>query len=299
MGAKRTTGWLHSALAVAAGGLLWASAAVHLDLYVTGYRRIPTIGTLFLLQAATGVALGIAVVATSRSARPRGSTAGLASLSGAAFALGTVIAYSLSRAVGLFGFHELPSTAGLAAGVLEVGAFLAFGALFVEARAGSPASTALSVAQASTVQERATSSKPKPARAFRALTVMTAAIGMALLATVLTLGLGSPASPTKPSGHQGGAPSAHLAVLHVRISGFGFHPARIRARPGEVIAVTNDDQVTHTMTAVPGAVPDGRFNTGYVAPGRTVRIRAPRQPGGYAFYCSIHPFMKGVLSVAP
>jgi plastocyanin len=299
MGTNSSTGRVRSTLAVAAGGLLWASAAVHLDLYVTGYRRIPTIGTLFLLQAAVGVALGIAVVMTFRSARPRGPMAGLASLSGAAFALSNVVAYSLSRAVGLFGFHEQPSTAGLAAGVLEVAAFLALGALFVEARAGSSASTARSVAQASPAQVSASASKPKPARASRARLVMTAAMGMASLAAVLTLGPGSPASPTKPSGHQAGAPSAHLAVLHVRISGFGFHPARIRARPGEVIAVTNDDQVTHTMTAVPGGVPDGRFSTGYVGPGRTVRIRAPREPGGYDFYCSIHPFMKGVLIVTP
>ena len=45
-------------LADSGGGLLIATAAIHLDLYLTGYRTIPTIGWLFLLQ----------VIAASRSA---------------------------------------------------------------------------------------------------------------------------------------------------------------------------------------------------------------------------------------
>ncbi len=49
------------ALTVGGISLLWASAAVYLDLYATGYRRIPTIGTLFLLQGGIGVGLGVAV----------------------------------------------------------------------------------------------------------------------------------------------------------------------------------------------------------------------------------------------
>ena len=44
--------------AVAGAGLLAAAGAIHLDLYLTGYRTIPTIGWLFLLQviAAFGLA---------------------------------------------------------------------------------------------------------------------------------------------------------------------------------------------------------------------------------------------------
>jgi hypothetical protein len=37
-------------LRVAGAGLLIAAGAIHLDLYLTGYRTIPTIGWLFLLQ---------------------------------------------------------------------------------------------------------------------------------------------------------------------------------------------------------------------------------------------------------
>jgi hypothetical protein len=35
------------ALRLAGGGLLIATGAIHLDLYLTGYRSIPTIGWLF------------------------------------------------------------------------------------------------------------------------------------------------------------------------------------------------------------------------------------------------------------
>ena len=48
------------------GGLLVATAAVHLDLYLTGYRHIPTIGVLFLLQVIVAFLLGLLVLVLSR-----------------------------------------------------------------------------------------------------------------------------------------------------------------------------------------------------------------------------------------
>ena len=51
-------------LRVLGAALLFASAAIHLDLYVTGYRTIPTIGALFLLQMISAFALGVVVLLT-------------------------------------------------------------------------------------------------------------------------------------------------------------------------------------------------------------------------------------------
>ena len=129
--------------------------------------------------------------------------------------------------------------------------------------------------------------------------VASAAAAVALAAVVLVLGAvhGPSAPSTTARGERALASSPARSVVHVRISDYEFRPGRVRARPGEVVAVTNDDQVTHTMTAIPGSRPFGRFDTGYVDPGRTVRLRAPRMPGSYASYCSIHNFMKGVLVV--
>jgi predicted lipoprotein with Yx(FWY)xxD motif len=66
-------------------GLLWATAGLHLDLYLTGYRTIPTIGWLFLFQVIAGLGLGVQF--------------------------------------GLFGFREVRTTAGIVAGIIEVAAF--------------------------------------------------------------------------------------------------------------------------------------------------------------------------------
>ena len=64
------------ALRVTGAGLLAASAGIHLDLYLTGYRSVPVIGWLFLLQVIAGFALA-AVVLAPRSrfpaTRPGGS----------------------------------------------------------------------------------------------------------------------------------------------------------------------------------------------------------------------------------
>jgi hypothetical protein len=50
------------ALRPAGGGLLIATGAIHLDLYLTGYSSIPTIGWLFLLQVIAAFGLGAAVL---------------------------------------------------------------------------------------------------------------------------------------------------------------------------------------------------------------------------------------------
>jgi hypothetical protein len=78
---RTVTGWPRLALRVAGAGLLAATAAMHLDLYLTGYRTIPTIGWLFLLQVIAGFALALAVLVTGSR---------LAAAAGAGFALSTL-----------------------------------------------------------------------------------------------------------------------------------------------------------------------------------------------------------------
>jgi len=107
-------------LRVVGAGLLIATAAVHLDLYVTGYNTIPTIGPLFLFQVIVGFGLGLAVLATGSR---------LAAAAGALFALSTLGGYLLTVQFGLFGFREVRTTAGIVAGLLEVLAFVALGVL--------------------------------------------------------------------------------------------------------------------------------------------------------------------------
>ena len=115
-------GWLRPALRISGAGLLAATAAIHLDLYLTGYRNIPTIGWLFLLQVIAGFALAVAVLATGNQV--------VAAL-GAGFAVSTLAGYLLSIWFGLFGFKEVRTTAGIVAGIIEVAAFAVLALLAV------------------------------------------------------------------------------------------------------------------------------------------------------------------------
>ena len=91
---------LGATAAFALGGalLIW-SAFIHFHLWseTDGYRSIPTIGPLFLLQSITALVIGIGVVAIRRL---------WAAVVGMGFALTTIAGFLLSVAVGLFGFKD-------------------------------------------------------------------------------------------------------------------------------------------------------------------------------------------------
>src|SRR5580700_12332062 len=101
-------------LGIAGAALLVASGAIHLDLYLTGYRTIPTIGPLFLLQVIAAFVLAAAILITRNW---------VAEAAGALFAVSVLGGYLLSLWVGLFGFTEVRTTAGIVAGIIDVAAF--------------------------------------------------------------------------------------------------------------------------------------------------------------------------------
>jgi predicted lipoprotein with Yx(FWY)xxD motif len=135
---RPVAGWPRLVLRVTGGGLLIATASIHLDLYLTGFRNIPTIGWLFILQVIAAFALGLAALASGSR---------LVAAAGAGFAIATLGGYLLSMWVGLFGFKEVRTTAGIVAGVIEVGAIAALGYLALTPAPGRqavPASPAAS-----------------------------------------------------------------------------------------------------------------------------------------------------------
>ena len=76
---------------------LAVSAAIHAYLYIHGYQHIPTIGTAFLIQASVSFAVAVLIVAGG----PWWLQWAAAALAG-----GSLVAFVLSRTVGLFGFTE-------------------------------------------------------------------------------------------------------------------------------------------------------------------------------------------------
>jgi hypothetical protein len=83
---------------VGVGLTLAVSGVIHAYLYVHGYRHIPTIGPSFLLQASVSCAVAVLILVGG----PR-----WLQWAGGALAAGSLVAFALSRTVGLFGFSEI------------------------------------------------------------------------------------------------------------------------------------------------------------------------------------------------
>jgi drug/metabolite transporter (DMT)-like permease len=115
------------ALAVA----LAVSGASHAYLYIHGYHHIPTIGTAFVVQASASFALALLIVIGGPS---------WLQWAAAALAGGALVAFGLSRTVGLFGFSEQgwqpsPHAAiSVVAEVLAVGLWAAYAVEGLHAR---------------------------------------------------------------------------------------------------------------------------------------------------------------------
>lgn len=104
-GSKCGAGGMRSVLSTASwllgAGLTAVMGLIHLRLWLDGYREIPVIGTLFMLNAIISgvlVAALLAVPARLRSA---------AAITTALFTTGTLVGLILSLTIGLFGMHEI------------------------------------------------------------------------------------------------------------------------------------------------------------------------------------------------
>jgi hypothetical protein len=119
------------ALQVAISASVAVSGVVHAYLYAHGYRDIPTVGPAFLLQGSVFCALALLILV--------GGPAWL-QLAAAAGAAGSLVAFALSRTVGLFGFIETgwaPSPYAVLSVVAEALTVLLVGAAFMRQRARS------------------------------------------------------------------------------------------------------------------------------------------------------------------
>ena len=247
---------------------LFATGGIHLDLYLTGYRAIPTIGTLFIAQVVTAFIFGLAALTIRKP---------IVVISGALFALATLGGYVLSLWFGLFGFKEVRTSAGIAAGIVEIGAFAALSAATLLDPSISPG-------------------RDIPSSFDRLVTMgRRGAVALGVVATaVLAIALiGASTSTTASQASRGSAASG--PVVKVTIHDFAFSPSRVVAGPGERIAVTNRDGVAHTFSSAHGD--KSAFTSGPIVPNETRMVVAPVTPGTYPYLCQIHPFMTGTLVV--
>jgi hypothetical protein len=106
---SRTRVYSLAALRLIAAIALLATGAIHLEQYiVAGYRLIPTIGPLFLLNFIAGTVLGLyfLIPASASVSRIRRSIDMVAAVTGFALAAGALIALLISEHTPLFGFME-------------------------------------------------------------------------------------------------------------------------------------------------------------------------------------------------
>jgi plastocyanin len=94
----------------------------------------------------------------------------------------------------------------------------------------------------------------------------------------------------------GGAPAvagqSPPPEVTVRIRMFAYVPAKVSVPVGTVVRFVNDDSEAHTVTSVDRTFDSGGLDTGDVW---THRFSSA---GTFAYFCALHPYMKGTVVVA-
>ena len=101
------------------------------------------------------------------------------------------------------------------------------------------------------------------------------------------------AAPPPEPVRQGSGPVTHTVnIVEPSLTdamSWGFNPSIVDARAGDTIVWHNTGTLQHSVTA-------DTFDAGLIDPGKTFS-RLFDQPGVYAFHCTPHPWMKGVVRV--
>jgi plastocyanin len=104
---------------------------------------------------------------------------------------------------------------------------------------------------------------------------------------LLIVGLGIVSCGKSSSYNTNMPPSANS----VSIINMSFSPATITVAPGTTVTWTNNDGMTHTVTA-----DDISFDSGNITTGSKFS-RVFSTVGSYSYHCTIHPNMKGTIIV--
>jgi plastocyanin len=85
--------------------------------------------------------------------------------------------------------------------------------------------------------------------------------------------------------------AASAEPVQIDIQKFAFAPQEITIAPGTTVRWINDDETPHTVAA---------DDAGFVSPGLDTGDHYERtfdKEGDITYFCSVHPFMKGVVHV--
>jgi plastocyanin len=95
----------------------------------------------------------------------------------------------------------------------------------------------------------------------------------------------------QPSSSQSITKMLHRSVVRIAIRNFAFGPTKIEISPGTRIIWTNNDSDPHTVTSVKHIWASDALDTS------NTFSRTFRTTGSFAYFCTIHPFMHGMVIV--
>jgi cytochrome c oxidase subunit II len=103
------------------------------------------------------------------------------------------------------------------------------------------------------------------------------------------------------AGGGGGGPTINILEGAAVQGSPDYDPDELTAKKGDEVTVVNQDTVPHTATSGTGATDPNSaksFDTSIINGGESATISlAQVEPGQYDYYCMIHPYMTGKMTV--
>jgi nitrite reductase (NO-forming) len=108
---------------------------------------------------------------------------------------------------------------------------------------------------------------------------------------------GAAETGTGATGGEGGGTGVSIAPGSSSLTTDAFQPNPIEVGVGDTVTWTNEDSQPHTATSGEAVTPDGRFDSGILAPAGTFDFTFT-EAGEYPYFCLLHPNMVGTVSVS-
>lgn len=120
-------------------------------------------------------------------------------------------------------------------------------------------------------------------------------VALALLVISCAPAQETAAPPEEPGEEEPTEEAVAPMSVEVAMEGNTFQPGEVTVAVGGTVTWTNEDSVTHTVTAGTRGNPTGEFDESVEA-GGTFSYTF-EEPGVVDYYCSIHPGMDGTVIV--
>jgi plastocyanin len=117
------------------------------------------------------------------------------------------------------------------------------------------------------------------------------AVSLVLIMIVSAAACGSPS--VAPTAQPEVQPTSAGGEVEIVITNFSFVPAELSISVGTTVKWTNKDSASHTVTSA-----TGDWDSGMLSKGQSFS-RTFTQAGTFAYQCTVHPTMKGTITVTP